>query len=137
MPVPVVKLDRGLHVMHLFYRIDRVRWAQLASGEPEKTLGRLESLCAANAAPSHPRLTSYANIGGKADIAFMLLAAELAGLAQMHRDLEACFPTGALIPVYTYLSVTELSEYMTSDEENQQMLVREEKLEPGSETFNK
>jgi chlorite dismutase len=35
------------------------------------------------------------------------------------------------------VSVTELSEYTTSDEENQQMLIREEKLQPGSEPFEK
>ena len=49
------------------------------------------------AQPSHPRLTTYATIGGKADMAFFLLAAELAQLGQMHRDLEACFPPGALL----------------------------------------
>ncbi len=26
---PVIKLDRGLHALHLFYRVDRPRWADL------------------------------------------------------------------------------------------------------------
>ena len=70
--LPVIKLDRGLHALHLFYRVDRERWAQSA-----QCLAQLEALCAANAQPSHPRLTTYATIGGKADLAFFLLAAEL------------------------------------------------------------
>ena len=70
--LPVIKLDRGIHAMHLFYRVDRQHWAQSA-----ECLSRLEALCAANAQPSHPRLTTYATIGGKADLAFFLLAAEL------------------------------------------------------------
>ena len=136
MTLPVVKLNQGIHVMHLFYRVDRVRWAELSADQSVAALSQLEALCAANAAVSHPRLTTFANISGKADLAFMLYAAELGALAQMHRDVEACFPPGSLVPEFSYLSVTELSEYTTSDEENQQMLIQQEKLEPGSEAFD-
>jgi peroxiredoxin len=123
--------------MHLFYRVDRGNWAALAPGESERSRQRLEQLCAANANPSHPRLTSYVNVGAKADLAFFLLAAGLAELSQMHRDLEACFPPGALAKVFSYLSVTELSEYMSSEEDNRRLLVEHEKLAPESEAFQK
>jgi len=137
MTLPTVKLDQGIHVMHLFYWIDRVRWSGLSAGESAQSRASLESLCAANSAPSHPRLTSYANAGDKADLAFMLQAAELGQAAQMHRDLEHCFPPGTLERAYSYLSVTELSEYTTSEEENRQMLMQQEKLQPDTEAFNK
>ena len=135
--IPTVKLDRGIHVMHLFYRIDRVRWSQLPAGESATVRARLETLCAANASASHPRIATYANVGGKADFAFMLYAAEFGQIGQMHRDLEACFPPGILQTVYTYLSVTELSEYMSTDDDNRRMLTEQEKLEPGTEAFDK
>jgi chlorite dismutase len=137
MALPSVKLTQGIHVMHLLYGIDRVRWAQLSAGESDKTRARLESLCEANAAPSHPRLTTYANTGGKADLVFMLQAAELGQVAQMHRDLEAGFPPGMLSKVYSYLSVTELTEYMPSDDDNRRTLIEQEKLPPDSEAFKK
>ena len=54
----------------------------------------------------------------------------------MHRDLESCFPAGTLAREYSYLSVTELTEYMPTDEDNQARLVAE-KLEPGSEGYQK
>jgi peroxiredoxin len=136
MSIPIVKLNQGIHVMHLFYRLDRVRWSGLASGESSATLKRLEALCAANSNASHPRICSYVNVSGKAEMAFMLYAAELGQVAQMHRDLEACFPAGVLQTVYSYLSVTELSEYMPTDEDNQKMLAHE-KLEPGTEAYDK
>ncbi len=135
--LPTVKLDRGIHVMHLFYRIDRARWSQLPAGESGKALKNLETLCAANVAESHPRIVSFANVGGKADFAFILYAAELGHVGQMHRDLEACFPPGILQPVYTYLSVTELSEYTSTEEDNRRMLTEQEKLQPGTEAFEK
>jgi len=133
--LPTVKLDRGLHVMHLFYAVDRVRWTSLGASESRQALARLETLCAANAAAAQPRIATYANVGGKADLAFILYAAELGQVGQMHRELEACFPVGTLQRVYSYLSVTELSEYMTTDEENRQRLVAQEKLQADTEAF--
>jgi len=65
----------------------------------------------------------------------MIYAKELGQAAQIHRDLEAAFPPGVLEKVYSYLSVTELSEYMTTDEENRQRLITQEKLQPDTEAF--
>jgi len=135
--LPSIKLDRGIHLTHLFYRIDRVRWSQLAPGQAEGSCRALETLLAANSNPSQPRLLSYVNVGGKADLAFVLFAADLAVLSKMQRDLESCFPPGTLQTVYSYFSVTELTEYMPTDEDNRQTLTQQEKLEPGSEAYEK
>jgi chlorite dismutase len=135
--LPAVKLNQGIHVMHLFLRVNRVRWNQLAPDESGRARAGLESVCGANAAASNPRLTTYATVGAKADLAFMMLASELGQVAQIHRDIEAAFPPGTLEHVYSYLSVTELSEYTTTEEENRQMLVQQEKLDPGSEAFGR
>lgn len=136
MSLPTVKLSQGIHAMHLFYRIDRARWAQLPKGEADQARLRLTELCAANAAASHPSIRTYANVSGKADLVFFLLAADLVQLAQMHRDIEAAFPPGTLLPVYSYLSVTELTEYMPTDEDNQRRLAAEN-LTPGTEAYDK
>ncbi|MDB6123769.1 MAG: Chlorite dismutase [Pedosphaera sp.] len=135
MTLPLVKLNHGIHVMHLFYRIDRVRWTQLGAGESAQARTKLEALCAANTNPSHPRVVTYATVGGKADLAVMLYAAELGQVAQLHRDVEACFPPGALQQVFSYLSITELSEYMSTEEDSRQTLIQQEKLSPDSEAF--
>jgi peroxiredoxin len=136
MTLPTISLNQGIHVMHLFYRIDRLLWRDLPPGESAAVLKSVETHCAAHSNASHPRICAYANVCGKADLGFMLYAADLVKLAQMHRDLENCFPAGSLQPVYNYLSVTELSEYMPTEEDNQKMLAGE-KLEPGSEAYNK
>jgi hydrogen peroxide-dependent heme synthase len=137
MTLPVVKLDQGLHVLHAFYRVDRVRWAQLPAGQSQQCLSRIGRLCEAHPGPSHPRLTTHVNVGGKADLAFLVLAAELGQLSRIHRDLEDSFPPGTLQPVYSYLSVTELPEYVTTEEDIKQSLAQQEKLEPGTEAYQK
>lgn len=137
MSLPVVKLREGIHVMHLFYKIDRVRWSQPDGDASAEARRRLEALCAANPGPAAPRVSTFAVMGGKAELGFILYAAEAGQIAQMHRDLEACFPPGTLQTVYSYLSITELSEYASTEEDFKQMLVRGEKLEPGTEAFEK
>ena len=132
--LPTVKLDHGIHVMHLFYRVDRERWAQLPPGGSAQALRHLETVCARHQAESNPRLTSYANISGKADLAFMIYAAELGQIGDIHREIEAGFPPGTLIRVYSYLSMTEMSEYMPTEEDYRQRLVGE-KVEPGTEAW--
>jgi hydrogen peroxide-dependent heme synthase len=136
MALPVVKLDEGIHVMHLFYRIDRVCWAALPSGESDRTRDRLAQLCKDHSAASHPRITTFVNVGGKADLAFVLYAAELGEIGRMHRALENCFPPGTLQIAFSYLSVTELTEYMPSEEDNL-LILQQEKLEPGTEAHEK
>ncbi len=123
--------------MHLFYNIDREKWAALPPDKSAASRDRLAALCEAHANPSHPRICSYATVAAKADIAFFLLAAGLDEISRMHRDIEACFPPGTLRKVFSYLSVTELSEYMSTEEDNRRMLIEQEKLDPESETFQK
>lgn len=135
MSLPTIKLNRGIHLLHLFYRIDRVRWKSLVEGESHLALKQLRKLIDANSAPSNPRVVSYVNVGGKADLVFMIYAAELGTLSKLHRDLENCFPAGALQTVYTYLSVTELPDYVTTEQDTIRSL-EQEGLQPGTEPFN-
>lgn len=137
MSIPVVPLNQGIHVLHLFWRIDRERWSRLAPGESAAALARLEALCAANPGPAHPRVMTGATVGGKADIAIILFVAELQAVSALQRSVEGCFPPGTLIPVFSYLSVTELPEYVPTDDDLRRMIQHgERKLEPGTPEFD-
>ncbi|MCS1409756.1 MAG: putative heme-dependent peroxidase [Verrucomicrobia subdivision 3 bacterium] len=135
MAVPVVRLDQGIHVMHLFYRMDRTVWADQMEGVSANVREKLEALVAANANPCQPRIVSFVNVGGKADLVFMIYAEELAKLSELHRELEGCFPPDAIDLVYSYLSVTELPEYVTTEDDLKRMIIGEENLEEGTDEF--
>jgi len=137
MALPTIKLDRGIHVTHLFYRINRAAWQSLLPGQSAEIRDRLQTLCNRYNHPCQPRLCSYANSGGKADLAFIIYAADLVELERIRHEVETSFPPGILATVFTYLSVTELSEYTTTEEESRQTLIQQEKLDPESETFKK
>jgi hydrogen peroxide-dependent heme synthase len=137
MSIPSVKLTQGIHVMHLFFQIDRAGWADLDSDESAATLERLQKICAAYPGPAAPRVMSYANVGGKADVAFILFAAELQQISAMQREIECAFPPGTLVPVFSYLSVTELPEYVPTEDDLKRMIQHgERKLQPGTQEFD-
>ena len=135
MSLPTVKLNEGIHVMHLFYRIDRMAWDELNPDERSCAREKLEALCLANSNASHPLLRTYTNVGGKADLVFWLFHKDLAGLAQLHRDLEVCFPPGTIDTVYSYLSITELTEYQPTEDDLKARAQREFKLEEGTSEY--
>ena len=51
-PSSSLPLKEGIHVMHLFYNLNRVRWASLEAGQSRQVMAQLEALCSAHAAPS-------------------------------------------------------------------------------------
>jgi len=137
MALPVLPLSQGIHVVHLFFRIDRLRWSHLTPQESAAALERLQTLCWDHPGPAHPRVMLFINVGGKADIAVVLFASQLQEASRLQRQFERAFPAGSLIPVYSYLSVTELPEYVTTDDDLRRMLQHgERKLEPGTPDFD-
>lgn len=97
---------------------------------------RLEAVCAANPGPAAPRVMTFAGVGGKADLVFLLFANELQQLSSQQRAIEAAFPPGTLLPAFSYLSVTELPEYVTTDDDLRRLIQHgEKKLEPETPEF--
>lgn len=131
-----ITLHEGWHVLHLFYRIDRVCWSGVPVEERARARDSLTSLVARVNGEKDTYLFTYAVVGTRADVAVMLLVPELHRATAIQHEVVNVFPPGVLQPVYSYFSVTELSEYTTTEEEFMRQLVEHEKLEVGSEKFN-
>ena len=136
MSIEPIKLDQGIHLMHLFYKVNRNAWWHLEGPERKRAMTNLQQFLNLFPGPAHPRVSSFANVGGKADFAFIIYHEDLVKLGEMHHELEACFPPNTIELVYNFLSVTELPEYVTTEEDMKKMLIHQEKLSPGSEDFD-
>ncbi len=134
MSLPEIKLDEGIHVMHLFYRINREKWQD---GDSAKVASSLKEIAAVNPGPGHPRVDTYAGVGPRFDIGFVVYAETLVQAMDRHREIEAAFPAGSMDCVYQYVSVTELSEYASTEDDYKRLIQHQEKLEPGTEEFEK
>src|SRR5919205_1061984 len=96
----------GWGVLHLFYRVDRARHSAEPGGA-KRILDAVEAL----EADGHQVLMSSV-LGHKADLAIMALGPDLARLQAFQAELAAA----PLVPEWSYVSLTELSEYMSTEE---------------------
>ena len=108
----------GWGVLHLYYRVDRDR----AERDPEAGK-RIVDAVASLEADGH-QAVCMAMLGHKADLGVMALGPDLARLQAFQAELLGA----PLDPVWSYLSLTELSEYGATEDEERERLVSEEDL---------
>jgi hydrogen peroxide-dependent heme synthase len=116
--VDVVTPSVGWGVLHLFLVVDRER----ADAEPEGGK-RVADAIASLEADGHQALC-FAVLGHKADLGIVALGPDLARLQQFQHELSMT----PLTLVDSYVSLTELSEYAATEDEERARLVDEEGL---------
>jgi hydrogen peroxide-dependent heme synthase len=109
----------GWGVLHLFYRVDRAR-AEDDQQAAKRVLDAVQSL----QDDGHQALL-FAVLGHKADLGIMVLGPDLARLQAFQQELAAT----PLVLVDSYVSLTELSEYTSTEDDERARLAAEEKLE--------
>ncbi len=112
----VVSPSTGWGVLHLFYRVDRAR----AEHDPAAAKHVVDAV-ASLTADGHQALT-LAVLGHKADLGVIALGPDLARLQRFQQELLAA----PLEPVYSYVSLTEQSEYGATEDDERARLVAEE-----------
>ena len=124
----------GWAVMHLFYRIDRSRWRSLSAAERTAAVDEFAGWLDGGAGEEGLQLIPMAGVT-KCDLGFVAVHPDLWRVQQLSQEIPATAFGACLTPVYSFLSLTEASEYITSEVDWTKMLVTEQKLDPGSPEF--
>lgn len=115
----------GWHCSHLYYRFNRDRLSRLSSDELE--LGRQQVIAALD--PEGPvateRLQTSIVSGQKADFGLMLMDPDPLKIDRVHQTLMAGTIGVALDQTYSFVSVSEISEYVPSVEQYAERLLAE------------
>jgi hydrogen peroxide-dependent heme synthase len=118
-----LEASAGWGVLHLFYRVDRTR----ADDEPGSAKHVLDAIDRLTADDTHQAVT-FAVLGHKADLGVMALGPDLARLQAFEQDLARA----PLVPTWSYLSLTEQSEYGATEADERVRLEHEDGItEPG------
>jgi len=130
-----LELEQGWHCSHFFYRFDRAALLELSSAAIESGRDELVAILDPAAAHSPIRLQSSIVSGHKADFALMLMDPHPLKIDAVHQRLLATPLGPVLTPTYSFVSVTEVSEYVPTAEQYAQRLLLEGEQE-GSPAFN-
>ena len=122
----------GRHVLHLFFRVDYAAWDLLEGSHRIAAKTTLASLVQEIRATPATQLLTFSIISPKADLGFMLLTSDLHIADGYAKQLALALGPGILMPEFSWFSMTERSEYTTSESEYAQQLEREENVAPES-----
>jgi chlorite dismutase len=129
-----LKPTSGWHCSHLYYRFDRARLRELTP--EERSQGREAFVATLDAArPGAPmRLQSFVVSGQKADFGLLLLDPDPLTINRVHHRLLAGPLGTALVPTWSFVSMTEVSEYLPTVEHFGQRLVAQG-IDPNTDDY--
>jgi hydrogen peroxide-dependent heme synthase len=115
----------GWHCSHLYYSFDRTRLSKLSADE--RDAGSREAAAALDPAGDEAplRLQSTITSGQKADFGVMALDPDPLKIDRVHQRLMASKLGPAIVPRSSFISMTEISEYVQSPEQFGERLVAE------------
>jgi peroxiredoxin len=130
-PVKPLRPQEGLGALHLFYRVDLTAWRAQSDEARTFALDHLEALLAMTRQQPETQVITL-SMFARADIGFMILTPDLHNLNALEKNITASLGPDVLVPEFTYLSMTERSEYTQKDEEYALELEKSEGLARGS-----
>ena len=128
--------DEGWIVQHVFYTIDHGYWAALTPEERSERCEKFASTIAAIRAHPGTQVLAFAMVSAKSDLGFMLLTPDLHDSQRFEKQLSLALGPDLLTPCYSYLSMTEWTEYSQSEDEFKAQIEKAEGLAPGTEAFD-
>lgn len=125
----------GWHFLHLFYRVDRDILSKLTN--EQRAEGRAQVIAALDrSAPSSPeQMQSFGVLGHKADFGVMMAGTDLRKVHDIQMRLQSSAIGPALMPTYSFYSITEISEYVPDVEAYGKILREREGVDPESTIY--
>jgi hydrogen peroxide-dependent heme synthase len=127
--------QEGWFVLHLFYEVDRKAWSLVSGPERDQTNRKLAEAFASFRQAENCQINGYVILGHKADLGFMLVDPELQHLSETENALLSAFPPGSVRPSYSYISMSEVSEYVSQEQDYDRTLRVKEGLRPESPEY--
>jgi len=134
MPDPTTRMTEGWHCLHLYYRVDQGVLNQI--DQKTRAAGRetLAALLSPDREDAPVRIQSSIVSGHKADLQVLVMDPDPIKLDSIQQAIRSCELGPALIPTYSFVSITEISEYVPTLEQYTSKL-KQEGTDPESPAF--
>lgn len=112
LPPPSTRLTEGWHCLHIYYRIDPVAWQALSDEQRRQGVETVAHLLDPARPGAPQRLQTSVVSGHKADFGLMIMDPDPLLIDGVRQGLRASPWGTALAPTYSFVSITEVSEYV-------------------------
>lgn len=125
LPEPSVRLTEGWHCLHIFYRVDQAAWSRLTPAERQQGREEATALLDPSRDGGPLRLQTSVVSGHKADLALMIMDPDPLKIDAVKQSLRASLLGPVFVPTYSFVSITEISEYVPTVEQYSARLQQE------------
>jgi hydrogen peroxide-dependent heme synthase len=127
--------ESGWHFLHLFYRVDRARLASMPESVRSAGRDELTRVLDRSTSGGPEQMQCFATPGHKADFGVALAGPDLRAVHAVQMAIQASPLGPALLPSYSFYSVTEISEYVPDVEAYGKTLREREGMDPESPSY--
>ena len=122
LPEPTARLTTGWHTLHIYYRVNALALMALSAGEIEAGCEELRQLLVPGREGGPERLQVFAVSGHRADLGLMLMDPDPLKIDAVKQAIRASKLGPALESTYSFVSITEISEYVPTIEQYSERL---------------
>ena len=117
LPDPTTHLSEGWHCLHLYYRVNRKALQSVSTADRDR--GHMEMIRILDPEADHAPIRLQVSVvsGHKADFALILMDPDPLKIDAVTQMLRNSTIGAALDAVYSFVSITEISEYVPSVEQ--------------------
>lgn len=134
LPEPSLVPIQGLHCGHYFYRWRRDILSEFSPHEFEAAKPAFLAAVDPHSTARPERIQSFIISGHKADFALIMMDSDPLKIDRVHQSLMSAQFGAALEPVYSFVSMSEVSEYLPNKEQYAAKLIRSGE-DPSAPTF--
>ncbi len=116
-PAPKLVSAEGWHVLHLFYKVEHGQWSLLSPEEKLRARTNLTDVVEEIRKTEGCQVLTFSMVGPKSDLGFIILCADLHDANRLEKRLTLSLGPDVLTPSYSFYSMTERSEYTTTETE--------------------
>ncbi len=125
LPEPTVRLAEGWHCLHAYYRINQRALSELNQDARGEACEEVRQILDPGGEQATARMQVSIVSGQRADLGLMLMDEDPLRIDAMLQSLRASGLGTALEPAYSFVSISEVSEYVPTIEQYSERLQRE------------
>ncbi|MEQ9409310.1 MAG: heme-dependent peroxidase [Fuerstiella sp.] len=125
LPDPTIRLTEGWHCLHQYYKVDQQALMSLSANARAEGREHVIRVLSAEADHAPKRLQVSIATGHRADMALMMMDPDPLKIDAITQEIRNTAIGAALKPSYSFVSITEVSEYVPTVEQYAERLRRE------------
>ena len=125
LPDPTIRMSEGWHCLHQYYKVDQKALQGLTAAQRAQGREQIQAILDPNAGHAPTRIQTSVVSGHRADMGVMMMDPDPLKIDAVTQEVRNSAIGSALVPSYSFVSITEISEYVPSVEQYAERLQRE------------